>query len=368
MGQRILDIVVTAHNMEDYLQACLTSISEQTFTDFNVVIVEDGSTDATLSIAEDFASRDNRFRVVHTEICNAGGARNYGMGLVGSTYFMLLDGDDIFRPDMLEKLYRSISRYDADIAVCDYTQFENATHREIAAPWALRTSQLPGQECFSWRDVPGNIFAAFTGCPWNKLYRTAFVREAGLCFPEDMSNCEDTPFVYPALILAHRIVVVDEVLIDRRVARSTSVEASRANEPSALYECICRVKSFLKSQPGNVWKLLQQDYLNWAFDLTLWNIETMPDAVVRQDLVKKLSENEFIELELAEQEPVYFALYPRSMARYATILSECPNPDEGPLGSLKELPYGRFKPWCQSSIFDKVAIKWRMRRCKPVEW
>ena len=368
MDRKSVCLVITAHNMAECIEECLASVASQSYSNFDAIVIEDGSSDDTYRIADNFISSDPRFSIIHTDIRNAGGARNYGMKLVDAPYFMLLDGDDVFHPKMLESLYSSIHQSNADIAVCDYTQFDHGTRKMIPAPWALRVSQLPEQAVFSWRDVPGNIFAAFTGCPWNKLYRTEFVRHTGLMFPEDMSNSEDTPFVFPALIMANRITVVNEVLIDRRIGRSASVESSRARESSALYECICRVKSFLQALPEDSWQLLQQDFLNWAFDLTLWNIETISDEATQNELVKKLCANEFHELELAEHDPSYFTEYPRSMARYATILSACPKPDGGPLGKLQNLPYGKYKPWCQANFFDKVTIKWRIWRNKPVEW
>lgn len=370
-----IDIVVTAHNMQDCLVECLSSLAEQTFPTFRVIVVEDGSTDNTPAIADRFAEGDARFCVVHTSGLLAAGARNRGMELVEAPYFMLLDGDDVFHPTLLEKLMSAAKRTNADLVVCDIEEFDHTTGTRSDAPWALKTSQLPNlttQPAFSWREVPGNVFAAFMGWPWDKLYRTAFVRDAHLTFPEDMANSEDMLFTYQAVVLAERIAVVDEVLIDHRIGRGNSVSNSRTAQPLAFYDGICQMKRFLRELPDGAWNTLRQDFLNWAFDWTLWNIETLPNGETKEGLTVQLCGDGFAELELASHEPSYFTGYPRSMARYASLLTDVlgdgADVDAGPLGGLDDLPYGKFKPWSKANAFEKLAIRARTKRNKPVEW
>ena len=363
--------VLTAHNMENCLEASLESLAAQTLKEFRVIIVEDGSSDATGRIAEQFATRDSRFEAHHTNGLRAAGARNYGITLVHEPAFMVLDGDDIFHPTLFERLHDVLLQNDADIALCNIDQFDHATGAHEETPWALKISQLPpNRDVCSWRDLPGNIFAAFMGWPWDKIYRTAFVRDHGLTFPEDLPNSEDMLFTYQALVFARRIAIVRDVLISHRVGRGGSVSNSRAKAPLAFYDALCCMKEFLQSQPSDTWPHLQRHYLNWAFDWTLWNIENMENDQVRAELASMLAKNEFLALELAEHEPAYFTEYPRSMARYASILNDLPpnQANEGPLGPLNALPYGKFKPWCQANTLEKLAIRHRMRQNKPSEW
>lgn len=366
-----LCVVITAHDMEDCLEASLESLSAQTLKNFRAIIIEDGSSDATGQIADQFAARDPRFEAHHTSNLRAAGARNYGIALVREPAFMVLDGDDIFHPTLLERLHNALQQNNADIALCNIDQFDHATGSHEETPWALKISQLPtDHDVCSWQDLPGNIFAAFMGWPWDKIYRTAFVRDHGLAFPEDLPNSEDMLFTYQALVLARRIAVVRDVLISHRVGRGGSVSNSRAKAPLAFYDALCRMKEFLQNQTDDAWSHLQRHYLNWAFDWTLWNIENMENDQIRTELASLLAKNEFLALELAEHEPVYFTEYPRSMARYASILNDVlPNQaNDGPLGPLNALPYGKFKPWCQANAFEKLTIRHRMRRRKPSEW
>lgn len=366
----MIDIVITAHNMESYLGECLQSLAAQTFGDFCALIVNDGSTDGTKSVAQAFANTDDRFSVVSTPGLGAGRARNRGIGEVNAPYFMVLDGDDIFHPTMLEKLFAAVRNGKADVAICDMQEFDDATKERNHVAWSLKRSQLPHASAFNgWRDMPGNIFAAFMGWPWDKLYRTEFVLDSGIRFPKDLPNSEDMLFTYPLLVLAQRIAVVDEVLIDHRMGRGNTVSSSRTKAPYAFYDAICRMKAFLTERP-EVWKGLQKGYLNWAFDWTLWNIETIGDTAVAREMTQRLHNGGFPALELSEHEAGYFTGYPRSMARYATLMNSLGTEqrDNGPLGPYHDLPYGRYRCWDDMNYAQKTLAVLRDKLHGPSEW
>lgn len=365
-----VDIVVTAHNMESCLSDCLQSLAAQTFANFRVLVVVDGCSDGTEAVATSFAERDVRFSFVATPGLGAGGARNRGLDWAQAPYFMVLDGDDVFHPDMLAKLYAAAVDGRADVAVCDMQEFDDVFGERTRVAWALKRSQLPSAAAFDgWRAMPGNIFAAFMGWPWDKLYRTEFVRGAGVRFPEDLPNSEDMLFVYPLLVEAQRIAVVPEVLIDHRMGRGDTVSSSRVREPYAFYEAICRMKAFLMER-SKAWKGLQKDFLNWAFDWTLWNIETIGDAAVAREMTQRLHDGGFPALGLSEHEAKYFTGYPRSMARYATLMNSlgADERNNGPLGSCRDLPYGKYRCWDDMNYAQKALAVLRDKIHGPSEW
>ena len=296
-----------------------------------MIIVEDGSTDASAAVIDTFAKNDQRFTVISTAGIGAGAARNRGMQEVSAPYFMLLDGDDVFHPTMIESLYRAAADGTADIAICDMQEMDDATGAFTHPLWALKQSQLPPTAAFDgWRAMGGNLFAAFMGWPWDKLYRTEFVRGAGLTFPEDLANSEDMLFTYQALVLAKRLAVVNEVLIDHRMGRGGTVSSSREKAPIAFYDAICRMKTFLQKQPDDTW----------------------------------------IKLQLDSRPASFFTLYPRSMVRYAVLMTwlDADTRDDGPLGNLKRLPYGKHKFWDFMNPVEKALTVWRKNHPKPSEW
>ncbi len=364
-----ISVVVTAHNMEQCLGQCLESIQVQTLAEFECLVVNDGSSDSTGAVARSFASGDARFSVVDTPGLGAGGARNQGLSWVNAPYFMLLDGDDVFHPTMFEKLYRAAETNQADLAICDMQEMDDATGELTQVAWALKRSQLPDTETFGgWRELPGSIFAAFMGWPWDKLYRTELIRHEGLHFPEDLSNSEDGVFVFPALVCAERIAVVDEVLVCHRMQRNNTVSSSRAKEPYAFYEAVCRLKAFLAER--GLWEDLGQDFLAWAFDWTLWNIETIGDEDLKRQMAKRLHDDGFPALELDQHGPEYFTGYPNSMARYTDLLHLLGEDqrDSGPLGVCRKLPFGEHRPWCFQNRLGRMLRERRLKKAPPSEW
>lgn len=105
----------------------LDSLIRQTVPPLHIIIVEDGSTDASATVIDGFAKNDSRFTVISTNGIGAGAARNCGMREVSAPYFMLLDGDDVFHPTMIESLYRAAADGNADIAICDMQEMDDAT-------------------------------------------------------------------------------------------------------------------------------------------------------------------------------------------------------------------------------------------------
>jgi glycosyltransferase involved in cell wall biosynthesis len=367
-----ISVVVTAHNMETCLEQCLNSIRSQTFRQFSCLVVNDGSTDGTAAVAAAVAKADARFSVVETPGLGAGGARNRGLDWAvqaGTPYFMLLDGDDVFHPTMFEKLHSAAESAQAQLTICNMQEMDDATGEFTQVAWALKHSQLPANAAFNgWRDMPGNIFAAFMGWPWDKLYRTEFVMGLGLRFPEDLSNSEDALFAFPALACANRIAVVDEILIDHRMGRGNTVSSSRLQEPYAFYEVICRLKGFLKKH--SLWEGLGHDFLCWALDWTLWNIETIGNDATQLEMAQRLRDGGLPELELTQHEPEYFTGYPRSMARYTDLMNKLDptRQDNGPLGTCRKLPFGEYKPWCFKNYFGKALAILKAKGQAPSEW
>lgn len=113
-----LSIIVPVHNLEKYLNHCIDSILNQTFTDFELILINDGSIDASASICEAYAQKDSRVRVIHQNYQGVSGARNAGVRAVRGEYVGFIDGDDYVKENMLEVLYGLAVRTKSDISIC----------------------------------------------------------------------------------------------------------------------------------------------------------------------------------------------------------------------------------------------------------
>lgn len=164
-----VSIIVPVYQVEKYISQCIDSILAQTFTDFELILVDDGSNDKSGDICDEYAEKDERVRVLHKENGGLSDARNKGMDQAVGNYFMFVDSDDYIAPTMVEYLYKNILNEDADIAICNYLHFfENDSKKNF--PTNNKAEVLLGAEIFYNRKNERNY--GFWTVAWNKLYKT----------------------------------------------------------------------------------------------------------------------------------------------------------------------------------------------------
>lgn len=301
-----LSVVLTVFNMQECLRECLESIHAQTFEDYELICVDDGSTDNSPAILSETAPQFASCSVIRQENAGPAAARNAGIDAARGRFLLLLDADDRFAPTLFERMVSRAEETDADVVVCRSREFDHASGKTRATDWTVRAELLPCAPAFRAAETQGCPFTAFMGWPWDKLYRTSFIRECGLRFP-NLPNSEDFPFVFLALVKARAIAVADETLIDHRIKRRGSTSNSRLLSPRSFYEGIVLLKRLLEQEPD--YPLLKWGYLNWAVNYTCWNIESLPEGSAgRAELVRSLAAGEFDELELSLHPTSYFAL------------------------------------------------------------
>ena len=215
--------IMAVYNAEPYLRRCLDSIQAQTLKDFDVILVDDGSTDSSLAIAEEYAKQDCRFRVYHKENGGVSSARQFGIERLaekGGKYSIHVDPDDWVEPQMLERLYRKAEETGADMVICDY--YQELQNRQ------LLHRQDPKSE--DPRQVLDALFQRLHGSLWNKLVRTACYEEAGIKFPEGLNYCEDF-YVNVCLLLrgVRRVVYLPEAFYHYDNYTNTLAETKKVN-------------------------------------------------------------------------------------------------------------------------------------------
>ena len=184
MIQPLVSVIMAVYNAEPYLRRCLDSLQAQTLTEFDVIAVDDGSTDESLAILKEYASKDTRFRIYHKENGGVSSARQFGIERLaeqGGKYSIHVDPDDWVEPRMLEQLYKKAEETGADMVICDYHQDGQKQQ------WLRR--QDPGSE--EPQEVLNALFLGLHGSLCNKLIRTDCYKEAGIRFPEGLNYCED---------------------------------------------------------------------------------------------------------------------------------------------------------------------------------
>ena len=118
----LISVIVPVYNVEKYIRECLDSIVNQTYKNLQIILVDDGSTDNSGKICDEFAKKDSRITVVHQENQGAGAAKNTGLELIEGEYFSIIDSDDYIDLSMYEKMVSLMKQYDSDIVQCLFKQ------------------------------------------------------------------------------------------------------------------------------------------------------------------------------------------------------------------------------------------------------
>lgn len=261
-----VSVVIPVYNIEAHLRQCLDSVAGQTLSDLEVVCVDDGSTDTSPAILEEYAQKDPRFQVIRQANAGPGAARNRGMERSSGRYLIFLDSDDWFEPDFLERMTARAEETGADVTICRADEFDTHSGQVYDGSWMLKTQLLPGA-VFSPREAAGAVFQFTYGWPWDKLYRRDYILKEKFRYP-DLAVSQDLVFVYPSVFCAGRIAVLDRVLIHHRVNRLASVSNSRSKTPEASYQALKLVEACLEER--GLMEIYRQSFLNWAMEFLVW--------------------------------------------------------------------------------------------------
>ena len=221
-------IIVTAYNIENYIEQCLDSIAVQTLSDLEVIVVDDGSSDSTPQKIAAFCAADARFIPVLLPDNSPGGvatAANAGLDRATAPWIGFADGDDYIEPTMFERLVAAATRCDADLAMCEYQEVVDNTGERRDPADAHRWAELT-QTCYELSVPTRQQILRFIAVPWRKLYRRSLLEDHAIRFPVTDGFYEDNPFHWFAVLSARSIAVVPEVLCYHRVGRAGQTMAA----------------------------------------------------------------------------------------------------------------------------------------------
>jgi len=198
-----VSVVVPAYNVEKYLGKCLDSLVEQTLKDIEIIVVNDGSTDGTKNILEEYAKKyPKKIKAFNIKNSGPGGSRNFGISKASGEYIGFIDSDDYADTDMFEKLYKKASSKNFDIAVCDVTCVNGETQSVI--------SSLYENDLFNKQEIKNHMLR-FYPVVWNKIYKREIFKH--LKFKKDVWY-EDVDFLYKLIPYLNNIGVIKEPLIN----------------------------------------------------------------------------------------------------------------------------------------------------------
>ena len=266
-----VSVIIPAYNAQDYIDECLNSVRSQTFTDIEILVVDDGSTDDTLSCVRRHVEEDGRIRIFSQANQFAGVARNKGMSEATGEFFYFLDADDWIEPDALQVMMQSAAEFACDIVIARSEGFDNQT----GDTWILNNALngLPYDSVLKSSDYADRLFQCFVGWPWDKLFRADFVRREGLEF-QPLRTTNDAYFVFCALALASSVTCCDKVLFHHRSNNARSLEGSRVKSWHCALDAMVSIDESFKGL--ELYPALRQSFCNWVMNYSYWTVSTLP--------------------------------------------------------------------------------------------
>jgi len=215
----LLSIIVPVYNVERYLPKCLDSILAQTFTEFEVIAVDDGSPDDCGQILDEYAKKDEKIIVVHKENGGVSSARNAGLDVAQGEYIGFVDPDDYIENDMYEFLYNEAIAGDYDIVQCNYAQVDkdgNVVHR---------LDHIKNREFADTNELLCAFFENdIRSCAWNKIFRREVIKDVR--FMSELRVAEDKLFVHNCLRCAKKVKITDKYCYYYVVSNSSVIHSA----------------------------------------------------------------------------------------------------------------------------------------------
>ncbi len=180
----MISLIVPVYNVEKYLHSCLDSIIEQTYKDYEVILVDDGSPDWCGQICDEYVRCNDKFAVIHGENAGQSGARNAGLVIARGEYICFIDSDDTIDSNYLLWMYNSIINIESDIVICGYQAVNNKKDIRICQVQTVKRLNEDG--------IRQEVFGKLNNSACNKLYRRELI--ADLLFPVGIYHGEDLLF------------------------------------------------------------------------------------------------------------------------------------------------------------------------------
>ena len=222
----MISVIVPVYNVEKYLRECLDSIVNQSYKELQIILIDDGSTDGSGKICDNYALNDERITVIHQNNKGAGAAKNAGLEVVDGEYVAFVDGDDYLEADAYQYMYDLISRYDADVIQCNFQKVYVDRKEE-------NKKSISTQTCTAEEYLKRFLNDWTCGLLWDKLFKATTLKDV---FFEEGNIIDDDFFTYKGIMNSSVIVCDDKIVYNYRQRKSSVSYLPENNEREYIYD------------------------------------------------------------------------------------------------------------------------------------
>lgn len=248
----LISIIVPVYNVKNYLQVCVESILGQSLRDFELLLIDDGSTDGSADLCDAYAAAEDRIRTVHLSNGGPGRARNTGLSLAKGHLIGFVDSDDWIEPDFYESLYQMLSRCDADIAACGFVKITD----RAGLAFCSKEAQIC---CMTAQEALRSMFEPYQMrySPCNKLYRRELFDH--IRYPEDLIF-EDKATTYQLIHASRRVAYMPSAKYHYYIRPDSVMRGSLNDHHFDLFEVNERLIAFMEVYYPELAPIARQSY------------------------------------------------------------------------------------------------------------
>ena len=241
MDKFSVSIIVPVYNTDYYLAACIQSVLAQTIESWELLLIDDGSTDGSGAICDEYASKDYRIKVIHKNNEGVSMARNAGLAAASGEYIGFVDSDDTIKPEMYERMYHAAKANNAEIVMCDaVTVFSDSCEE----PDTIK--HLPGSCILNRSDFTPQLLKELAGSSWRCIYSRALIQRHSSQFPVALKFSEDRVFNIYNMGYANRLVYIKEPFYNRLLWDGSAVNRFHADYFEAVKKAAAAIEEAIK--------------------------------------------------------------------------------------------------------------------------
>ena len=242
-----ITVIIPAYNAIDYLDESLNSIINQTFTDLEIICVDDGSTDNTLERLYEYAEKDSRIQVYTQENQGPGGATNTGLDKATGKYIYLMDADDILDLNALEEFHTIMEEKDVDLIIFPSIDYDEDTGKYEKQDYFSmpEINEAVGDTIFHWRDLSQNLLFKICVTPWSKFYKHDLIKKSNARFPTN-TIYQDNPFFWEIIFNTEKIYFYNKFLYTRRTHSASCTHSNDERNIDSIKINNIIIKTFMK--------------------------------------------------------------------------------------------------------------------------
>ena len=262
MKNLLISIIIPIYNAERYLRELLDSIYNQTFLNYEVILINDGSIDKSEDVCLEYVNKDNRYKYYKKDNSGVSDTRNYGITLANGKYICFVDADDLLSADYLQIFINNISEDEVQMVCCDFQRFYDEENIKLN----LNDLEEGKIKEYSNHDKFELLFSHCYGYLWNKIFVRDIILKNNIKFAKDIYMCEDMLFVFEYLKYINKVVFVDKKNYKYRIISGSASKSLRNIKWFTIFKAFEKLISENSVYDKNIFNRIMYAYIFYLYE------------------------------------------------------------------------------------------------------